>query len=128
MDIILGWEHYRNLPHLNSVIAPGFIQEYSFSPFNVSLYTERQFRLLKSYLAYNPNGVLTLDATGKIVATLPERYSDKAVYYYALVINLPGGQESPTVPVFEYVTNNQTAWNNSHMLHAFFRRCVLNKI
>lgn len=122
MDILLTLEHYQNQPHLQSTIIPGFIQEYAFTPFNISLYTERQFTILKEYFAYNPYSVLTLDSTGQIIATLPPRYKNKTVLYYSLVAHLPGAEESPVIPVLEYLTNVQTAWNNSNILHVFFRK------
>lgn len=110
------------MPHLKTGKCPGFLQEFGYKPFFVSLYSNRQLLLLRNYLTYNPGGLLTLDSTGNVIGSLPKCYGEKKAFYYALVINLPGATESPVVPILEYITNDHTAKNNSHILHFFFRK------
>lgn len=123
-DLRLRRELFMEMDHLKTGKCPGYIQEWGNHPFFVALYMNRQFLLLKKYLAYNPNGLLTLDSTGKVCSNLPKTCGNNQAYYYAMVINLPGATESPVLPVLEYITTNQTAMNNSHILHFFFRTYV----
>jgi len=101
----------------------GYIQEIQADPFVVSFYSDKSMSILKRLLKLNSTAVVHIDSTGRIAASTPSD-KNKKIFYYAAVVNLPGGaeKESPVVPVFEFVANSQSAYEIEKAFKCFLDR------
>jgi hypothetical protein len=105
---------------LRGKVISGYVQEFSVSPFYVSLYMERQLNILQRFIKLAASSVLHLDSTGTVSARLPLEYGSKQQFYYALCIRLKNAVEAPVIPVLEFISNSQMARTIAHVLHGFF--------
>ena len=123
-DIWLRKQRYQEMEDLGSSdnFLKGYIQEYSISPFFVSLYTNLQFQIFQKLHIMDPFWVVHIDSTGRMSAKLPEEYGTTQQYYYAAVVNLPGDTESPCIPLLEIVSNSHSATSLSQAFHQYFTR------
>jgi len=89
------------------------------------MFSVKQLNLLKTLLDYRKHSILHLYSTGTVSATLPKECGEKQQFYYALVVRPVGGEESPVVPVLEFISNNQSVITISTILHHFFNTLVV---
>jgi hypothetical protein len=120
LDLFMRKVEMNQDARLKGKVISGYLQEFSVSPFYVSLYTERQLHILKRFIRLSPGSVLHLDSTGTVSARLPTEFGTKQQFYYALCIRMKGAVESPVIPVLEFISNSQMAMTIAHVLHGFF--------
>ena len=112
-EVILLREVYID-EDMESKKIKGYIQYISVKPLCIHLYTEKQLDICHQFMR-NGNGVFHVDATGKVVADMPDA---KPTFYYAIVIK---PDNLPPLPVAEMLANDHTTPTITHFLMRFLR-------
>lgn len=122
-DLVLRKHKMNALPDLSGPrnLTVGYIQNISLFPFAVTMFQEKQLKILQRLLKYDRNICLHIDSTGSISNKLPEYIDSKRQFYYAVTVTL-SSEEAPVIPLLEFITNSHTAVSISTQLHLFFDR------
>jgi hypothetical protein len=102
----------------------GFIHLLSSDPFTVLFFSPRQLKLFRTLLKRHPEAAIHIDATGKIVDSIAERFPQTRLYHYAGVVGCPddSGRSRTPLPVFEFITSGHGVANLTHLFQTFAHR------
>lgn len=117
---LLDRDVYREIDIVSQVtedcLGDEYVRYLAKKPFGALLYTEAQLEILANRIMEG-QGEVNLDATGSIMAKLPEQHGP--VFYYAAVVK--GIEPSnPPIPVVEFISNRHTVPDIVNFLNRFF--------
>lgn len=98
---------------------PGYMQEYQYYPFNVTMYTKTQLEIFHE-MTKKSDVPLLFDATGGLVTPLGATHSDKQINLYTILAMTEKGLLS--LPILEFLTNDGTYAHIFSVLLKFFTK------
>lgn len=122
MDLIMCQEEMQKNSSWKGNMYLGYMQELFHRPFLISLYTERQLKLLQRLLRLDRGTVLHIDSTGGFTSKLPVEFGATRVLYYSIVVQFPGEEDITCIPLAEFLTNSHGQASISSFLKQYFKR------
>lgn len=102
-------------------LVPGYVQSLSFSPFRITLFTKRQFKILHCLQKHGYGKSLLIDATSGLVSSIGQPFDDGKVLVYTIIARSPLKGTAP-MPVAEMISSDGKALSVYHFLNTVFSK------